>query len=37
MNERAKRENELSDLSDLLDAVHCMDNCKGMMLLPDES
>lgn len=21
----------------LLDAVHCMDNCKGMMLLPDES
>lgn len=37
MNERAKRENELSDLSDLLDAVHCMDNCKGMMMLPDES
>ncbi len=24
-------------LSALLDAVHCMDNCKGMMLLPDES
>ena len=37
MNERAKRENELSDLSDLLDAVHCMDNCKGMMLLPNDS
>ena len=26
-----------SDLTPLLDAVHCMDNCKGMMLLPDES
>ena len=37
MTERAKRENELSDLSELLDAVHCMDNCDGMMLLPRES
>ena len=26
-----------ADLKALLDAVHCIDNCKGMMLLPDES
>jgi len=26
-----------SALTRWLDAVHCMDNCKGMMLLPDES
>ena len=25
-----------SEFSALLDAVHCMDNCKGMMLLPNE-
>lgn len=35
MNERAKRAMELKN--ELLDVVHCMDNCKGMMLLPDES
>jgi len=34
MSEAKKDE---SDLSALLDAVHCMDNCKGMMLLPNES
>lgn len=28
---------EASGFMQLLDAVHCMDNCKGMMLLPDES
>ena len=25
-----------SEVAQFLDAVHCMDNCKGMMLLPDE-
>ena len=36
MTNEAQRSEE-SGLMQLLDAVHCMDNCKGMMLLPDES
>ncbi len=36
MKNEAQRSDE-SDFMQLLDAVHCMDNCKGMMLLPDES
>ncbi len=36
MKNEAKRRDE-SDFMQLLDAVHCMDNCQGMMLLPDES
>ena len=36
MKNEAQRSDE-SDFMQLLDAVHCMDNCKGMMLLPDDS
>ena len=35
MKNEAQRSDE-SGFMQLLDAVHCMDNCKGMMMLPDE-
>jgi len=35
LKNEAQRSDE-SDFMQLLDAVHCMDNCKGMMMLPDE-